>query len=531
MSITLLIASTTRNGFTRPGSISYSKTLGQPQTMQFSTSDPGGGFYPDAGNDTELQHNSVIKFSGRANTVDRIRRNANIGPFETQVSCVDNKYRLTQRLVAPREWISKTVLEIATDVVTDYLGSDLSDVSLVEIGPTLASFRVEDYTTAADLFDTLASAAAMFWDVNELNQLRLFARLSNAAPFSITNSSNNITKLTIRESLEDYCNVAVGFVGQAVRDPATETFTGDGSMTTFELSTPVSEAPTITVNGVDQTVGVQDVDTGKDWYWSKGSNQIRQVLSPPAPLTGSDTLAVNYKGTEQLYVFSENTAAIAARALIEGNSGRYERRLDISGIISKPDAQAAVDNYVAVYSEPQLIAIIETNDLIEPQAKNLDVGDILSITIDGWAGIGDYLVQSIRAQAYEKNDQAVMQFSYAIEAVNGPKRKNYVDYFKGLGGGGGGTISAVGGSGSGGVYQETINAGVTHTSAYAPVSGATLVVRVYQPGDMGIGFDVDQFAIYNNNIASASGTWTLFTFTGIDGKWWQSSTVTGIVLL
>jgi hypothetical protein len=531
--ISLLIASTTRNERTLARSISYLRTLGQPQSMEFATSDPEGGYYPDAGNDVELQHSSSVKFSGLAYSVERIRKNALSGPFETRVSCVGNNYRLGQRLVEPREWTGKTVLEIVTDLVADYLTGDLTDASLVEAGPTLASFRVEDYIHVDEVLTNLTGETGMVWDVNEENKLRVFTPTSNAAPFSITNSSNNVTRLTIRETLEDYCNKAVGVIDQAIRDPETQLFTGDGSSTTFEVDYPIAEAPTVTVNGVEQTVGVQDVDSGKDWYWSKSSTQIRQNTSPPSPLGVLDELVINYKGLDRQYVFAENSSAIAARALIEGNSGKYEKRLNISGIMARGDAQVIVQAWVDLYSQVQLIASIETTDHNEPQAKNLQVGDLLSITIDGWAGVGDYLVQSIRAQAVGRNDQAPLQFAYAIEAVNGPKRRNYVDFFKGLSSGGGGSVA--GGlrpTGGNAVFQETVelSANTTHASAYAPTKNSWLVVRVKQgpgPAVYTINFDADQFVMHNTNISGNPDTWTMFMFCGFeDGKWWQCSTVT-----
>jgi hypothetical protein len=78
----------------------------------------------------------------------------------------------------------------------------------------------------------------------------------------------------------------------------------NGARKIFGLGQRISAAPSVTVNGVAKTVGVDGVDTGRDWYYKPGLNYIRQD-SGAAALSSSDTLSVygNYTGAANTYCF------------------------------------------------------------------------------------------------------------------------------------------------------------------------------------------------------------------------------------
>jgi hypothetical protein len=67
----------------------------------------------------------------------------------------------------------------------------------------------------------------------------------------------------------------------------TETFAGDGFTQTFGVEFPIALAPTVSVNGVAQTVGIGGLEDGKQWYWNRGANEVAQELTD-APLFGLD---------------------------------------------------------------------------------------------------------------------------------------------------------------------------------------------------------------------------------------------------
>lgn len=529
MGIAVVIGAVTRNSKTKPASISIVKSLGQPATCEVATVDTAGSFYPAVGNSVEiLDQNADTMFFGTANEVERLRPGtASSGVAESRVSATDRNYTASRRLAGEYEWTDATLLAIVTDIVSDSLAGDLTDISLVETGPTIPYFAVS-YSTVGEAFDALAALSGLIWHIDAANRLNFITPGASACAWGITDGTN-VERLTFRETREDYCNWAIARVTDALRDPETQGFTGDGTSTTFTLDYPVAQAPEVRVNGVEKTVGIISVDTGKDWYWSAGSTEIRQD-SGGTVLTGGDTLAVTYIGTEQIYVESKNLTEISARATAEGNSGIYQRFLNIEQQSTRADAQSIVDAYVASHDELSTVATIETNDHIEPHVLSTEPGQEIAISITGYGTLGDFLIRTVTITHMDGvDDQATAQWRYRIEAIKGPFVRNYIDGFRELKGSGSASGTGATGRGASGagtyIYDVTLTANTTISAPIAATVGAALYVYVTQgAGPYIITFDAADFGLVaNNNIAAENGSISVFPFVGrSDGKWWQA---------
>ena len=310
----------------------------------------------------------------------------------------------------------------------------------------IASFRVAYDTVAGSLTEVAKLAGKRFW-VDTGKTLRLILPTTEAAPFQIASGASNIESLSVTETDEDYCNVVVVKSQQTIRESQSESFVGDGSTTSFELAYPLASQPTINVNGTPNTVGVLDVDTGRDWYWAQGSKEIRQDPDGVA-LSSSDTLNVEYSGISVEYVTAEAAGEIAARAAIEGSSGRYEKLFEIDRLLSRSDAQAVADAILAERSTVPLKCNYVTNDYLEPEAKNLQPGQYQSMRLDGWAAQqDDYLVRTINMRTIGSVDSSNWQFRYEVEMFHGSVTKSLLQWFRELSGGGGAAGSSAGSPG------------------------------------------------------------------------------------
>jgi len=94
---------------------------------------------------------------------------------------------------------------------------------------------------------------------------------------------------------------------------------GDGNATSFALSFPLASAPTVTLNGNPQKVGVKGIDSGKNWYWQVGDPTIYQD-SGGVVLISTDVLVVSGLGTYTTTVTRDNLAGQAERAAVEGGT-------------------------------------------------------------------------------------------------------------------------------------------------------------------------------------------------------------------
>lgn len=103
-------------------------------------------------------------------------------------------------------------------------------------------------------------------------------------------------------------------------NPPTAVFTADGSTTSWSLGYPVYSTPIILVNGQAATVGLQGVDSGKQFYWQPGSVSISYDSNLPKLPSGT-VIDVTYVGQSTVNTVVNNSTAIAAQAAIELNSG------------------------------------------------------------------------------------------------------------------------------------------------------------------------------------------------------------------
>jgi hypothetical protein len=422
MGIAVVLGGVTRNSVVQ--SITLTKELGAAATCQVVTCDPTGAYVPPIGTPIEIYDATpTIIYAGSAQDVEVTRREHTAVNVCT-ITGTDLNHATTRRLAGEYQWTNKTVLQIVTDIVGNSLVGDLTDITLVETGPTIASFRIR-YPTVAEAFDSLATLAGMVWYIDEQNRLVFKTPTASSAPFDITDGTN-LTALTIRGSREDYCNFAVAAVPERLRPEDTESFVGDGSNQIFELDYPVAQEPTITLNSVAQTVGIISVDTGRDWYWAEGSTEIRQD-SGGTPITSGDTLEVTYVGTESTFISSQNAGQIAARAAAEDNSGVYAKFIEIEGRRTAADAQATLDAYVAKFDELSYIAIIETNDYLEPDSLTIQTGEMMTISRAGYGTTGDFMVRKISITHLDVHDDAPYQWAVRIEAVKGPALRQFAE--------------------------------------------------------------------------------------------------------
>jgi hypothetical protein len=537
MGISVLIQSTTRNDLTGRDGVSITKALRSIPTATIRTIDPAGSFLPGVGNQVEIQDDlngpTVTLFGGSISEVERIRRRTSIATLETNCACVGKADRLERRLAGYYEFTGKTGGYILGQLVANSLTGDISIASPsgISAGPTIESL-VWDYPTAKEAADSVVNLSAGYeYYVKPDGTLSYFQTSSNACPVSITTGAN-VNKITTRETREDFCNRVTIKVANALRDPETESFTGDGATQSFNVSYPIAQAPEIFVGSpaVAQTVGIIGVDTGKDWYWQEGSTEIRQEDSDPA-LGSGVVIMVTYVGTESILVSAANTTSISDRATAENNSGIYHKLLTLENKLTRANAQAVADAYVDRYSALSVVMVFETDTWLEPEAIDIEPGQTLTVSLTGYQCAGTYLVRSVTLQS-RINDVHQARWVVKVEAVSGPILRNYVDVFRDTSGGGGnvsgsGSIASPTGGAGTYVYEPAkLTANTTITAPIPATSGATMVMFIKQGATpYTISFDATQFAqIVNTAIPAVENMEIAFPFVGrSDGLWWPMS--------
>ncbi len=122
-----------------------------------------------------------------------------------------------------------------------------------------------------------------------------------------------------------------------------KSFTGDGSTTNFNLDFPVDTVTSITyqTSGLGIltrtiTFGVQNVDTGKDWYYQNGSTLITQDAAGVA-LNQLQTITVFYNAQVPYTAMAEDKAEQGAYQLLETGASYVMRPFGQSTLIYNPN--------------------------------------------------------------------------------------------------------------------------------------------------------------------------------------------------
>lgn len=131
-----------------------------------------------------------------------------------------------------------------------------------------------------------------------------------------------------------------------------QSFSGDGQTRTWNVANPIASPPTgILLNNQSVSIGVQGVDTGKQFYYQLGSQAITQDNSGVI-LTDADTLFVPYIGSYVQDVVVDNinpgdfagTLCQSVLANLDNSSGIVTNVVDVSGQNMSVDAATTLAN-------------------------------------------------------------------------------------------------------------------------------------------------------------------------------------------
>ncbi|MDD5038724.1 MAG: hypothetical protein PHN78_05345 [Dehalococcoidales bacterium] len=258
-------------------------------------------------------------FAGFIDTPGRGRLASNTGLLH-EVSCMDNHYLADKRLVV-KSYTDKTLSYIVNDIVTDYLAAEGITVGEIQTGPTLSS-AIFNYVKISEAFDSLKELSGMIWFIDEEKALYFIDRSTYAAPWDLDGSTYKALNGSVKLLTGNYSYRNRQYVrgGTGLTDIQTENFTGDGIVKSFACGYPLALEPTITEDAAAKTVGIKGVETGKDYYWSKGDNIVYAAAAPGAAVD----VEVQYYGQYPLITMVSDYGQQLVRQAAEGGTGIVE---------------------------------------------------------------------------------------------------------------------------------------------------------------------------------------------------------------
>jgi hypothetical protein len=386
MNITLKINGTDRTSKVVWNSLQKSDILNEKvDTLSFAINyHAGSTFTPAVGDTVELLDTTTV-YKGLILTVRKVTEGHSVVRYECD--CVDNSHYLNRVLVA-ETYTGTTIEDIIDDIVATYVPTfTTTNVSAPVAVETITFNRV----SVTEALQKLAKLSNYSWYVDYTNGIHFFAKNTEVAPFSITDTSNNYIydSLEISEDISQLRNRVFIRGGEAEGDPRTESFNGDGTKKFFKLSNKFASAPTVTVGGVAKTVGVDflDDEASFDVLWNFNETYIKFTTAPAA---GTDNIEVTGIPLYDILVQVEDPDSIAAYGVSEF------ARTDTT-ITSKQEAKdfaiAELEAYGAKISEGSFTTY----------TSGLRSGQVITVNSTQRGVNEDFLIQRVSFSMVSKN--------------------------------------------------------------------------------------------------------------------------------
>lgn len=296
--------------------------------------------------------------------------------------------------------------------------TDVQGGQSIEAGSVVQE-AVFNYVPATTALDALAEKTGFIWYIDFDKRLHFVGRATYTAPWTVTGA--DIQKdVTVEHGNSQYRNTQYIKGGTDITDPQTQEFKGDGKLTTFSTGFKVAKVPTITLNGILQTVGIRGVDSGKQWYWSKGENPISQD-NVGTPILDTDVLSVTYQGEFSMVVMSKDEAQISSRQTLEQNSGINE---DVADEPQTTNREAA---FQSANAKIQKYGVIGRRIQFRTRRIGIEAGQIATVNLpEHGINNAELLIESVQI-----SDNAKLLF-YDVSAVEGPEQGSWTRMFQAM---------------------------------------------------------------------------------------------------
>jgi len=249
------------------------------------------------------------------------------------------------RILVIERFEDKTVNEIISYIVDNYLagtGITYNNVNC-DLEVTVVVFN---NLSVSKCLSELCELFNYSWYIDYNNDIHFFAKNDEPAPFNIIDGSEKYIRdsLSIENDLSQLRNVVVIEGGEITSDnERTKTHNGDGNQKSFATDYKFSKKPTVLVNSIGVTVGVEFLNNDDDYdcLWSYNEKYVRFV-NPPA---SGDSIEISGYYLIPIMAQVEDNASIS-------KYGRFE--------FKKIDKSIKTANEAKQYGEAQLSTYANT---------------------------------------------------------------------------------------------------------------------------------------------------------------------------
>jgi hypothetical protein len=247
-------------------------------------------------------------FGGTITTIETV----NIGgiTMQVQVTATDWSFKLNKKLIA-KNYAAIDPADIVKDILNNYTDGTYGQSFIQQGNFLIPSFKV-NYQSVTKAIQALATLIGWDWNVDAAKNVHFFLVENNPAPFNLDDTTGNLEWRTI-DLIQDLTNMknSVYVIGSTYPKVFTsantpDVFLADGIRTVFPLAYPYnSNLMTVTLNGVEQTIGINLQDNPAD-YEVMYSDTSRWIQFNSTPTAGQ---IINVFGTATLPIVAHASDA------------------------------------------------------------------------------------------------------------------------------------------------------------------------------------------------------------------------------
>jgi hypothetical protein len=366
-------------------------------------------------------------FGGFVDSVsEELTIDGNQTSLDLELECVSYDAIADRHLVAARYDASPQDLgDIVDDIIANVLTGEGITVSYGSPLPPIGKVQW-NYSTAAAVFDDLATLTGWAWWIDANRVLQFQPRAAIAAPFNV--GPTNARKVRVQRTTEVYRNRQLIRAGKGLTVSRTENFTGDGTRKTFTLAYPVGSGPTdttpptITVGGVGKSVGIRGVATPGQFDWLYNVDDANVSQDDGAAAVGAGvTIAVTYRGQYPILIQSQDDSEISSQAALGGGAGIFEAIDERAALNTIEGAQDAAAGLLRRFGK------IPRRVTFETDTAGLRAGQLLQMAFTPHNVSGSWLIDLVSA-----SDRNGKELVWTVEALDGESIGGWETFFSEL---------------------------------------------------------------------------------------------------
>ena len=422
-----------KTAYVRSGSVNLQNTIDQIATASFTIIDETGASTsaPITGQPIKITDGgATVYFWGTIDSLKIQIRAGNDAVFY-DCSCTDYSKVLERHLVF-NTYTDLTIYTLVSKIIDDFVNLPDAEgitytIPATDDSPVIEEIRF-NYVTAKAALDRLSllgtDTDVYYWYVDSARALQFIVRPTTAAATALTDDGSSIAlanTLRVSQTVQQYRNVQYISNAKYYTIEVVDSWKGDGLQTSFATRYPIGKDVSIAVDGDTKTIGEAGVLTAEFQYEVGKANVWNGTF---AAVADGIHAVLSYKGLYPTTATDDNATQIAARKVIEGGSGRYERMDNASDMLGSDTS----DSFMAglLNKNGALNTVIEYDtDTAGLISGTLQATTLARVDIDGSSiSAAKYLIESVSAR-----DIGTGQLRYSVRTVSGDDPAQWEDYF------------------------------------------------------------------------------------------------------